>query len=472
VVEAREFGILVSAPPTYNSYGAVPTFEIMAVYDEAGTAIDAATIDAFFSIQNPVYDTIIVDDEDAYVNEQGDTIRSYAVANTGDIGRIRIESGNPLAEENYFFDIKMTTRFDDDAFSTTFERVFELYMGPELVSGLVYVPGGQNLLTTGSSTTTEPIVIGGNPDYQFAMGDNTDKFTIDATTGAISLVSGYVPTGEPEVVSPTINVVSNISGDVVSFNPVEIYISENPVEIPKLVVNVAYPTFEFENINYGFRIHTVTEGDPSIFWVRNNADAKVGSDRPAENVNQKRLVVNLVKPSPSSQVAHESWAIMNSQDLSAFQFGYDVEAEFYTKNRFVEYKTDGTSPSYFTTYVSTDYFGDFDAATWTEVTDQLVSSLESAGEFPTDNQFAGFPYPGDQNLKGLPNPGDQKDSSKNGDNKYTRSKLDLTDYIGMSNVTVAFRVHTDFEEPLVWSGGFGRSGQWWLSDFNITAYEQ
>lgn len=470
VVQAREFGVLISAPPTYNSFGAIPTFEIVAVHDEDGNPLDDAIIDDFFSIRNAVPDTVTVDPENAFVNADGDTIRTFPAINASDIGRIRIEGGNPLAEGRYFFDIQMTTVFGDQSFSATFERVFELYLGPQLASGLVYIPGGQNLLISGGATsTTEPIVIGANPDYRFELGDNTDKFTIDATNGVITLNSGYTPTDEPEIVSPTIHIVSNISGEIVSFNPITIYISNDPFDVPKLVVSVFYPSFEFENTEFGYRIHTVEQGDPRILFNRSNADAKVGSDRPAENVNQKRLVINLVRPAASGQVEHESWAIMNAQDLGAYEFGFDVEAEFFTKNRFIEYKTDGTSPSFFDTFVSTDYRGDFSTATWTEVTDQLVSIIELAGAFPAENQFDGFPYPGDQ--QGL-DPGNVKDPSKNSDNLYTRSIFNMRDYVGMSNVTVAFRVKTNFEGTLDHTNGEGRSGQWWLSDFNITAYEQ
>ena len=186
VVQAREFGVLISAPPTYNSFGAIPTFEIVAVHDEDGNPLDDAIIDDFFSIRNAVPDTVTVDPENAFVNADGDTIRTFPAINASDIGRIRIEGGNPLAEGRYFFDIQMTTVFGDQSFSATFERVFELYLGPQLASGLVYIPGGQNLLISGGATsTTEPIVIGANPDYRFELGDNTDKFTIDATNGVI-----------------------------------------------------------------------------------------------------------------------------------------------------------------------------------------------------------------------------------------------------------------------------------------------
>ncbi|MFB9057822.1 hypothetical protein ACFFU9_13830 [Mariniflexile ostreae] len=467
VVNAREFGVLISAPPTYSSFGAIPFFEIVAVRDENGTALEQSLVDQYFSILNATEGIVTVPVE----NEPN---QQFPSIDTDNIGQIQIENDNPFVLGSYFFDIRMTTIFDGKAFQSTFQNVFELNMGPELAAGLIYIPGGQNLLTSGgSSTTTEPLVFGANPDFRYELADNQDKFSIDASTGAITLNSGYSPSAEPEIVSPTINIISNVTEEVVSFtDAISIYISNSPVNIPKLSVQVFYPTFEFENTSYGYKIHTVLEGDSGVFWGRVGADGLVGENRPTENANQKRLVVNLVQPSGGAQAAHESWAIMNSQDLSAYELGFDVKAEFYTKNRFVEYKNDGTSPSFLKTYVSVDYMGDFDKATWTEVTNQLISNIESNGAFVDGNEFNGFPYPGDQQLNGLINPDGQKDSSKNSDNLYTKSILNLADYAGMTNVTIAFRVKTNFVAPLAYTGGFGRSGQWWLSDFNIVANEQ
>ncbi|MFH6767503.1 hypothetical protein V8G56_02050 [Gaetbulibacter aquiaggeris] len=468
VVSAREFGVVITAPPTYNSYGAIPVFEIVAVRDSNGTVLNQSDVDAYFSILNATEETVNIEEEDG-------TIIQYKVLNTDDIGRIRIDNNNPLAEGKYYFDIKMISNFDNQFLESTFANVFELYLGPALASGLLYIPGGQNLLTSGNNKTTEPIVFGANPDYRFVLADNQDKFSIDSSTGVITLNSGYSPLTEPEIVSPTINIISNISEEVVSFsNVVSIYISNNPVVIPKQTIQLFYPTFEFENTTYGFRIHDVVN-TTGLFWQRlaPAPGALVGDDRPAENVNQKRLEVNIVRPSGGNQVPHESWAIMNSVDLTAYQFGFDVETEFFSNNQFVEYlSTDGSSPSFMKAYISTDYLGDFNSATWTEITDQLESNIESGGVFIEGNEFMGYPYPGDQNLRDFPNPDGLKDPAKNADNKWIRSTFNMADYVGMSNVTVAFRVHTTFEGSISYVFPFDRSGRYLISDFNITAYEQ
>lgn len=469
VISAREFGVVVTAPPTYNSYGAVPYFEIVAIRDEDGTAISKTIADQYFTILNATEEIVTVQ-----VNNGPN--KEYTVLNTDDIGRIRINNNNPLSEGSYFFDIKMTSTFDGQVFESTFEDVFELYLGPALASGMLYIPGGQNLLTSGTNNqTTEPIVFGANPDFRFELADNLDKFTIDANTGVITLNSGYSPTSEPEIVSPTINIISNITEEVVSFNNVvSIYISNNPVVIPKQTIQLFYPTFEFENTTFGYRINNVNNPN-AVPWQRlaPAPAALVGSDRPVDNVNQKRLEINMVSPSAGNQLPIESWAIMNSVDLSAYQFGFDVETEFFSNNQFVEYlSSDGSSPSFLKAYISTDYLGDFNSATWTEITNQLESNIESGGVFIDGNEFIGYPYPGDQNLRGFPNPGGLKDPAKNADAKWVRSTFNMVNYVGMNNVTIAFRVHTTFTGSISYSLPFDRSGRYLISDFNITAYEQ
>ncbi len=462
VINAREFSALFTGPPTYNSYGAVPTFEIAAIRDEAGNAINADDIATYVSIINPSDVAIPI--------AEGDTVM---VPSSQNIGQVIIADENPLAVGTYYFDIKMTSVFEDQVFEATFEDVLEVDMGPQLASGLIYIPGGQNLLAGTTDTSTQPLVFGANPDLSYELGDNTDKLTIDANTGQIGILGGYIPVSEPEIVSPTINVVSNISGEVVSFSDVvQIYISTTPVEVPKATINLFYPTFEAENTAFGYKVETVVPGDPGMFWNQANPSPITAEDRPTENANQKRLSINLVKPSAGEQVPHESWVILNSQDLSGYELGFRLEAEFYTKNRFVEYKsTDGTAPSLMRLYVSTDYNGNFGSATWTDVSDELVSNVEVDGVFDPVNDFVGFPYPGDQQDYGFPDPDNLKDPSRNSDNRFTKSILNLSDYLGMTNVTFAFRVNTTFEGILSRDGNADRSGQYWLEDFHITAFE-
>ncbi|GAL82057.1 hypothetical protein JCM19274_2768 [Algibacter lectus] len=164
---------------------------------------------------------------------------------------------------------------------------------------------------------------------------------------------------------------------------------------------------------------------------------------------------------------------MNAQDLSAYELGFDLEMEILTMNRYIEYMdTDGSSPCLMEVYVSTDYSGDFENATWTEITNQLESNIDKGG-FIEGNEFAGLPYPGDQNLVGLPNPDGLKDPAKNADGKWVRSTFNMVDYIGMSNVTFAVRVYTTFPgESIAYTGGRNRIGRFLISDFNVKGREQ
>ncbi|MEO1450251.1 MAG: hypothetical protein AAFV07_12035, partial [Bacteroidota bacterium] len=325
VTNAREFSAFFTSPPTYNSYGAVPKFEIVALRDGNGNAVADEVLTNFVSIINPTDEVIITDQE-------------YTVTNSQNIGQIVFAAEHPLGVGRYVFDIKMTTQFDDQLFETLFENALELDLGPTLASGVIFVPGGQNLLSGTSDRTTEPLVFGANPDIRFELGDFTDRLTIDEKTGQIGVASGYTPSAEPEIIKPTVNIISNISEEVVSFSDaITIYLSKDPVTVPKATVNVFYPTLEAENTEFGYSIHVVEEGDPDMVWNSANPSPLTAEDRPADNVNQKRIFINLVKPSVDAQVPHESWVILNSQDLSAYEFGFDVEAEFFTKNRFVEY---------------------------------------------------------------------------------------------------------------------------------------
>ncbi|GAL82058.1 hypothetical protein JCM19274_2769 [Algibacter lectus] len=229
---AREFGAVISAQPTYNSYGVVPTFEIVAVHDENGNAIDQNIIDEYLSIVNKTEQILTVE-----IDRETEETKDFITENTSNLGSIIINTNNPLALGTYSFDIKMTSTFDGgEVFENVFDSVYEIYLGPGLATGLRYISGGQNLLTDGvNNTTTAPIVFGGNPDIRFELGDNEDKFSINAETGVITLNSGYAPSEEPEIVSPIINVVSNVTDEAVSFNDaISIYISNDPFDVPNL----------------------------------------------------------------------------------------------------------------------------------------------------------------------------------------------------------------------------------------------
>ena len=68
---------------------------------------------------------------------------------------------------------------------------------------------------------------------------------------------------------------------------------------------------------------------------------------------------------------HESFITINPQDLTQYKLGYNLATVFYTKNQYVEYKTDGGTPTELEIYISTNYTGDDETSTWTQINDQL-----------------------------------------------------------------------------------------------------
>ena len=76
------------------------------------------------------------------------------------------------------------------------------------------------------------------------MGSDQDKLTIDSSTGEITLNNSYSITESIDI-SPIINVVSNISGEVVSFeNILNIRLSQTPEPIETSVNYFFYPSLK------------------------------------------------------------------------------------------------------------------------------------------------------------------------------------------------------------------------------------
>lgn len=460
VGNAREFSAFITRPPSFDSDGFIPEFSIVRMRDNDGNEISMDIVNQFVSIDNAIEDVITVSEEDAVI-VNGDTIRDYSVFNTADLGRVRVSDGNPFSFGTYSFDIQMsiTDEAGGETVATTFSNALEVFLGPQIATGLIYIPSGQNLIVGEGQSTTEPLVFGANPDFRFELGDNTDKLNINPGTGALSLVEGFTPSEEPEEIMPTINVVSNITEELVSFSGVvTVYASVDPFDVPKATVTVFYPTFRAAGSEVGGYFIRDIVNEPNRSWRNLPPNITPVDPRPEANAdNQRRLEVNLVN-SPNAQTPFDSWCILNSQDFRPFEFGFDMEAEFYLENRFVEFLQDGSVPSNIQVYISTDFIGDFGSATFEDVSDQLMVtvSTDNGGTFE-GSEFVGLPLPG---------PGDT-------DDKPVRCTLNLNEYVGMENVTFAFRVFTTFTEGTISNGaGEGRSGRYIINDFNITATEQ
>ncbi|MFC2110663.1 hypothetical protein ACFLSU_08860, partial [Bacteroidota bacterium] len=154
-------------------------------------------------ILNPASKLIDYDGQQVYVTYSYDTKNN---------GVINISDDNKFGIGNYYFTIRATTLIDNIEYSTTFEDVFHLGVGPQLVTSLLYSPLAQNLIVNTDAKTSKPYLITGNPAVTFALTSDDDKLDIDSETGIISLKNAYTTT-ENDTIYPSVEVTSTISGE-------------------------------------------------------------------------------------------------------------------------------------------------------------------------------------------------------------------------------------------------------------------
>ncbi|MCG8580192.1 MAG: hypothetical protein MI866_09760 [Bacteroidales bacterium] len=453
MVGAREGQRIISFPPAVETGGLVPTFEIIRVKDGSGNELGEDQM-AFISIENPEVEILVEE-------ETGEDVTAINYKNAG---RITVADGNLLTIDNYSFDIKVTTYPTEGGagLETVFEDGFKLSVGPVLVNNLNYMPKTQNLLLDGSKETSKPSLGSANADVMFELADHTDIFTIDATTGIITLKEGAAV--EEGTYYPQVNVINNISKEVVMFQGesfLTIIVSEEPVEIPLKTFKFFYPTMEAENTMYGYRKFVTEAGavPDNKIWIQSGACPLAADDRPDEASGAKSVFTNIVIGGES--LPHESWVVMNSQNLEDYSFGYDLSAVFWMKNQYVEYMTDGRTPTDLEVYVSSDFASSVEDATWEKVNVKLKCEINNSGTI-----IDGTPYPGDQ--KG-DDPDGRKDSGANADAKWVKCTLDLSPYKDLSNFTLAFKFASYFDGSI--SGGTGRGGRYYISDVHMQATE-
>jgi hypothetical protein len=200
-------------------------------------------------------------------------------------------------------------------------------------------------------------------------------------------------------------------------------------------IDVFYPTFE-HRIAHGYTYDIVEIGSMwnSIVWQPSsfkNTFPGAAERRPSIIASEIRVIENNM--TKGDKLPHESWVIVNSQDISLYKSDFNMKATFFIQNKYVEYQADGSTPVDLLVKVSTDYDGKVGDATWTQVNDNLVCAIANA----PDVTFTGTPYPGDQ--KG-DDPEGKKDLGKNADGKWVKCELDLTDYKESNNFTLGFHV--------------------------------
>jgi hypothetical protein len=523
VTNVREYSAVKTGVPVLNTDGLIANFEIVSGRSADGTILDATYMTAV-SIANPTLnislvlengksiniegdiesiinekneiifnqDNELIIDENLklVLNDNGDTVfhvldlDSPIAENNGQLatvvynyttknsGTIQIADDNKFGIGNYYFTIKVNTSINDINYTTTFEDVFHLGVGPQLVTSLLYSPLAQNLVVGPNAKTSTPYLITGNPAVTFALSSDDDKLDINTDTGVITLESGYATT-ENDTIYPSVAVTSTISGETTTFQGegfLMLVASNTPVTLPKKTNYFFYPTFQANNKLYGYSKETLDLGSitETKVWIQSGPAAMATAERPSDVTGIKSLFTNATA---GTQEFHESFVTVNSQDLTRFRLGYDLSTVFYIKNQYVEYMPSGISPSDLEIFISTDYSGEDTSSTWTKINDQLTCQINKL-DAPT---FIGTPYPGDQKLKsGMSNQG--QDTSKNADAKWVRCEFDLNSYKDVKTFALKFKFTSNFTKSEYPNGikgvGSSRIGRYYISDVHFKASEE
>lgn len=489
IMDAREGVNIATAPPTVQTGGLIPEFEIVQVRKEDGTVLNESNMQ-FISIGSSTVVEVGIDPDAGKVDENGNPLESITAINSVENGVIFIAPGHNLTVGNYYFTIKVHTESDGVSYSTIFEDAFHLYIAPLLPSNLIYSPKTQNLVYgDAESKTSAPLVPDANPAITFELEDYTDKLSIDAETGEISIAPDYNYV-EYDTLYPTIRVVSSISKEVTLFeDKLTAIITDTPQEMPLETIYFFYPTLNttgsFPTGGDGFSVQVDIPGNGEDIWgVVDNSNGKfleAPVERPLENTSQ--TVLETQTHGGSATQPTSSWMVTTTQDLTLFKYGYDLSFNYYYQPAFQTYMEDGRTPADLEVYISTDYTGgDIQDAegnwlngTWTQVNENIISrrsegtsSGKSSGA-PWGPEFIGTPYPGDQ--KG-PDPDGRKTPGTSFYGKWVKCSYTIDPSQITPSFTVAFKVATYFDGELLNNSTVpGRGGIFFLSDFNYKGVE-
>lgn len=469
VDETREFKDIISGLPSIDTNGFVPTFEIVSIKDKDGNILDSSYTNLVSignigqDIKNVNFVKTVVDDPEQ-------------PKSTASVGKIVINTSDKFTPGKYTFSVKASVTYQGETLSTVFDDVFELIVGPALVSNLLYVPATQNLLTTSPTVgSTKPFIKAGSKDVSYSLGSDSNKLSINSETGVVSINSEYTFT-QNDTITPKVIVTSNVSQESTEFQGesfLTLIVSSTPVALPKQTKYFFYPTLAALNKAAGIQemnVLNLGSADAAQVWKRVNRSPLANAERPSFVTGNKTIETN---SSLGSFDAHDSEVILETQDLTLYNEGYvNVATVFYTMNRFVEYMVDGRTPTDLEIYYSTDYSGDNNkTATWNQINDKVKCLINKT----TGTPFVGTPYPGDQNLRGLPNPDDLKDGTKNADGKWVRNEYDLTPHLNEKYFTLKFVYKSYYMGSLKELGTASptpRPGRYLISDVHFKATEQ
>lgn len=490
VTDTREGRAVTTLAPTVETGGLVPAFELISITDANGNILDASYSE-YVSIGESFYSSVRVNE--GISDENGNPVTAVPVVNSAANGVITIRTGHKFTAGDYYFTIKVSTQYNGIEYSTVFDKGFHLHVAPLLPATLVYSPKNQNLVygSTESKTTT-PIMPNANPEVSFELATGSDKLSINKATGSVSLAPGYVYT-KYDTLTPVIRVVSNISGETVLFeNKLRVIITDKPEVMPIETIYFFYPalytTGSYPSGGEGFSVQVIQAGNGEDIWGEidnSNGKALVAPvERPKENTRQTILETqtynsaNVTKPTTS-------WMVTTTQDLTPFQYGYELSFNYYYMPAFQTYMADGRTPTDMEVYISTDYTGGTiqDAegnwlnGTWTKVNETIrcrrsegTGSTGVSSGAPWGPEFTGTPYPGDQ--KGADPDNRKRPALGTFYGKWVQCSYNIPQEEISPTFTVAFKIASYFDgEIRNNTSAPGRGGIYFLSDFNYKAIE-
>lgn len=458
IINAREFGRIETGTPTIDSNGFPVSYEIVSV--RKGDVVLDDTYLSHVSINNP--ETIEFDIPDS------DTKR--AVSDLSNAGKIIIDEGNNFANGDYYFTIKSTVSINGQSKSVTFDDALHIMVGPGLVEGLSFCPFKYNFVSGTTTTSLAPDIFGGNADVRFELANETDKLSIDSATGVISVNPSYTITAE-EYIYPTIDVVSNISEEKVSFeNTVTIALSTSAVTFDREVDYFFYPQLKPQFANNPAAGGTGYSIESSSFsskpgWVKKNIykqtpnNRKLAIQEAVDTRTAAGAVVNGLNINFWGPLANpwETWAIMDPVNLTKYKGCFESKLVFWVfqghNTETLDYFSGDETPVRFEVNISNGYTGDVNNTSWTVINDMLKCKIQGVGD-----ELTGTPYP----LSGTLN------ANNDAIGKWVRCELDLSEYGDMSTFTLAFRSKTSYDTDLP----FNLRGELFISDVHFVAAEK
>ncbi len=475
VINAREGAAITSGIPTVETGGLIPTFEITAIYDGDGNQLGQEYMD-YVSIVNPTTVDLNEQDPDQTPDPDQEPQEPLEVISYRKAGTIQIQSGHPFVfGTEYGFDIAVTAVLDGVPYRTVFHRGFTLNVVPNMPSTLLFIPMAQNLVLGESGTTTAPYIKQYGENLEFELASCRDTLMINPATGAMQLDPGFT-SDKQLTVYPSITIRNTLSGETRTFEGssslLSVVISASPVEMPLQTNYFFAPTFGSDVDKYKYI--QVVAGDPAKLWVNDTSVDRTAmtKDRPAECPGSPTTVQMCITKSGNS-VPHESWFILQPQDLTSFSYGFNLKAVFWIHNWYITYlKTTGESPSFIIPMVSTtfDYKSTtIDPSQWQDISDKVSCSIfdgSGAVTATTDK----IPYPGSNEIQENDVAAALKNPALRWDNpRWLKCEFDLSPYKNETNVTIAFRV---FSEQTLTGTANGRAGRFYVGGVYYYAQEQ